>query len=36
MIKLNTYFIVLSMYILINSVRWLLALRENEMITFYY
>ena len=36
MIKLNTYFIVLSIYLLINFVRQLLALLENDMITFYY
>ena len=30
------YFIVLSIYLLINFVRYLLALCENKMITFYY
>ena len=36
MIKLNTSFIVFSIYRFINFVRWLLVLYENEMIIFYY
>ena len=36
MIKLNTSFIVFSIYRFINFVRWLLVLYGNEMIIFYY